>query len=108
CEINRQNWECWAAAVRELQTIVSEGPATCEQVGDPDPYGRVLANCTINGQDVAERFVRGGWALAIKKERPELVEVQNEARKAKVGLWQGRFITPGEYRASHGIFVDRP
>lgn len=108
CEINRQEWECWAAAVRELQTIVSEGPVTCEQVGNPDPYGRILANCSINGQDIGERFVRGGWALAIKRERPELVEVQNEARKAKIGLWQGRFLTPAEWRMSNGIFVDRP
>lgn len=108
CEINREKWECWAAAVRELQTIVSEGDATCEPVGNPDPYGRILANCTVNGEDIATRFVRSGFALAIKRERPELEDVQKEARAAKVGLWQGRFNTPTEWRAMNGIFVDRP
>lgn len=108
CEIDRQPWECWAAAVRELQTIVSEGEVSCEQVGNPDPYGRILANCSVNGEDIATRFVRSGFALALKRERPELEAVQAEARKEKVGLWQGRFNTPTEWRAMNGIFVDRP
>jgi endonuclease YncB( thermonuclease family) len=108
CEIDRQQWECWAAAVRELQTIVSEGEVTCDPVGNPDPYGRILANCSVHGEDIATRFVRSGFALALKRERPELEDVQKEARAEKIGLWQGRFATPTEWRAMNGIFVDRP
>lgn len=108
CEINRQMWECWAAAVRELQTIVSEGDLTCTPMRDPDPHGRILATCTVNGEDLGARYVKSGFAVALAHETEDYVALEKEARKAKVGLWQGRFDRPRDWRTAHGIFVDRP
>ncbi len=108
CEMNREPWECWAAAVRALQTIVDGGDVTCEQVGQPDPYGRVLATCSIAGEDVGGKFIGDGWAVAVEKEKPDYVALEKAAQKAKVGLWAGKFQRPHDWRMANGVFVDRP
>lgn len=108
CALDGKPWQCWAAAVRELQTLVDQGPATCETVGDPDPFGRVLGRCTINGQSLNEQFVRSGFAVARPNETKDYLPAEAEAREKKAGLWQGQFVRPSDFRRSVGIFVERP
>jgi endonuclease YncB( thermonuclease family) len=108
CVIDGKVWQCWAAAVRDLQTLVDQGPATCEAVGEPDVYGRLLARCTINGQSLNEQLVRRGYAIARPSETKDYVAAEAEAKEKKVGLWQGQFVNPSEFRRMAGIFVDRP
>lgn len=107
CEIDRQPWECWPAVVRQLQTFLGEGPVTCTQVR-PDMFGRILALCEQNGLSLNERMVRSGFALAVRDEMPEYVAIEAEARAARIGLWQGTFQPPDEWRADRGINVRRP
>jgi endonuclease YncB( thermonuclease family) len=99
CTIGGQRWECWAAAQRELETIVSEGEVTCDTVTEPDGVGRVIAVCTVNGEDIGERFVRSGFGLAISDETAQYDDAQAEARAAGIGLWQADFDPPDVWRA---------
>jgi len=108
CTIEGKIWQCWAAAVRDLQTLVDQGPAVCEVVGEPDAYGRLLGRCTINGKSLNEELVRGGYAVARPSETTEYVAAEVEAKGKKLGLWQGQFLRPSEFRRKAGIFVDRP
>ncbi|HJS84643.1 MAG TPA: thermonuclease family protein [Acetobacteraceae bacterium] len=108
CTVDGKIWQCWPAAVRDLQTLVDQGPATCDVVGEPDPYGRVLGRCTINGQSLNEELVRRGYAVARPNEAPEYAAVEAEAKKEKRGLWQGQFLSPSDFRRRAGILVDRP
>jgi len=108
CTIDGKVWQCWPAAVRDLQTLVDQGPAICDTVGDPDVYGRVLARCTINGQSLNEQLVRRGYAVARRSETTDYVAAEAAAKERKVGLWQGQFLAPSEFRRAIGIFVDRP
>lgn len=98
CRIGDQQWECWAAAQRALETIVSEGEVTCETLTDPDPVGRVIATCTVNGEDIGDRFVRTGFGLAIPTETTQYVEAEDEAHAAGIGLWQSTFDPPNVWR----------
>jgi endonuclease YncB( thermonuclease family) len=108
CTIDGKVWQCWAAAVRDLQTLVDQGPATCQVVGDPDVFGRVLGRCDINGQSLNEAYVRRGFAVARRNESTDYVAAEAAAKESKVGLWQGQFVPPAEFRRIAGIFVDRP
>jgi len=108
CTVDGKIWQCWAAAVRYLQTVVDQGPATCEVVGEPDTFGRVLGRCSINGQSMNERLVREGYAVARPNETSEYVAAEADAKERKLGLWQGQFLRPSEFRKRAGIFVDRP
>jgi endonuclease YncB( thermonuclease family) len=108
CMASGKVWPCWEAAVRDLQTLVSQGAATCEVVGEPDPYGRVLGRCKINGTSLNEQYVRDGYALARRSETTDYVAAEAEAKEKKIGLWQGQFMAPSEFRMKAGIFVERP
>jgi endonuclease YncB( thermonuclease family) len=108
CEIRGQLWDCFPAAVRALQTIVAEGPLTCDILSGPNFLDEAIARCMVNGQDVAERLVRAGFAVAIPSETDAYVAAMNDAQARAVGLWQGPFAPPAEWRAAAGILADRP
>lgn len=108
CSLGGKPWSCWEAAVHELQTLVAKGPATCETVGEPDPFGRVLGRCTINGQSLNEQFVRSGFAVARPSESKDYVAAEADAKQKKLGLWQGQFMRPSDFRRAAGIFVEHP
>ena len=108
CTIGGKVWPCWTSAVRDLQTLLDQGPATCEVIGEPDIYGRLLARCTINRQSLNEQLVRRGYAVARSSETTEYVAAETAAKEEKVGLWRGEFMMPDKFRRAAGIFVERP
>jgi len=108
CTIDGKIWQCWAAAVRALEILVDQGPVTCDAIGEPDVYGRLLARCNINGQSLNEQLVRTGYAVARPSETRDYVAAEAAAKEEKLGLWQGKFLMPAEFRRAAGIFVDRP
>jgi len=108
CTIDGKIWQCWAAAVRAIEILVDQGPVTCDAIGEPDVYGRLLARCNINGQSLNEQLVRTGYAVARPSETRDYVAAEAAAKEEKLGLWQGKFVMPAEFRRAAGIFVDRP
>jgi endonuclease YncB( thermonuclease family) len=108
CNIDGQAWDCYAAAVRALETISSVAEVTCHPVAAPDPYGRVLAVCFVDGSDINEALVRAGFALAKRDETEDYVPAEGAAKAEGIGLWQGQFMHPADFRLFNGRFVDRP
>jgi endonuclease YncB( thermonuclease family) len=108
CSLGGKVWQCWPAALRNLEILLDQGPVTCETVGEPDVYGRLLARCNVNGESLNERLVREGWAVARRSETTDYVAAEAEAKEKKLGLWQGEFMMPDAFRRAAGIFVDRP
>jgi endonuclease YncB( thermonuclease family) len=98
CTVNGRIWECWAAAQRQLQTLLSEGEVTCESVVEVSSPKRMIASCTLNGQDVGLQFVQSGFGLALPQETARYGDAQANARVAGIGLWQGTFTTPSVWR----------
>jgi endonuclease YncB( thermonuclease family) len=108
CAIGGKIWQCWPAALRNLEILLDQGPVTCETVGEPDVYGRLLARCNVNGESLNEQLVRAGWAVARPSETTDYVTAEAEAKEKKLGLWQGEFMMPDAFRRAAGIFVERP
>lgn len=108
CSINGQSWACFAAAVRALETIASVGEVTCTPMERPDGYGRVLAVCVVGDVNINEALVRSGFALAKRDETEDYVAAEDAARAERIGLWQGEFMPPSEFRFMTGVFTDRP
>jgi len=66
-----------------------------------DHYAPTLATVYVNGREVNLWLVRNGWAWTYMSKREELIQVQQEARKAERGLWMGdRLPSPWEFRRS--------
>lgn len=108
CTIGNEIWDCYEAAIRALQTIASVAEVSCNIIGEPDGYGRVLGVCTSGGVDINEALVRAGFALAKRDETEDYVPAEEAAQEEGIGLWQGEFIHPADYRRSRAITQDRP
>lgn len=108
CRIDGRPWDCYAPAVRALQTIVDEGVVTCEVLSGPNRLRQATALCRVNGEDIGEKLVRAGFGLTIPGETEAYETAQAEAQAAGVGLWQGLFFAPADWRAANAIFADRP
>lgn len=118
-----KNWRCGAAATAALDALIhGKGEVlssalpltiTCQQ--DPrdaeDRYGRALAMCRAGDIDINLAMVQGGHAVAYRRyldwrdgsPRPHkaaFLAAEDEARRARRGLWQGRFTLPEEWRAA--------
>jgi endonuclease YncB( thermonuclease family) len=91
-----REWACGEAARQALGSRLA-GPLRCEPDGR-DRYGRILAYCSVAGDDLGAAMVRAGLAVSY----PEYGGEEEEARRARLGMWQGRFVTPREWRASGG------
>jgi len=98
CTVSGRTWECWAPAMRQLETILFEGEVTCDSVVTEPGRKRMIALCTVNGEDVGMRFVASGFGLSLPKETSRYADVQADARVAGIGLWQGTFTAPSVWR----------
>ena len=57
-------------------------------VGDTkDRYGRLIADCFVDGYNVNARLVYEGLALAYRKYSKQYVPEEDKARAAKRGIW---------------------
>lgn len=88
CLVDNKQYSCWDAALRELSTMLTEGPVTCTLQGKPDRLGRPFGVCMIGDKNINEEMVRGGFAMAYTDQSDEFVPAQDEAKAAGVQLWQ--------------------
>jgi len=108
CLIGMRQWECYPAAVRQLQTILDEGVVTCEVMSGPNFLMEVIARCTVNDTDVADRLIRAGFAMPVPAETDAYAAALAEAQAAARGFWQGTVVPPAEWRAANRILAGRP
>jgi endonuclease YncB( thermonuclease family) len=108
CMLDGKTWQCWTAAVQDLQSLLDQGPVSCEVVGEPDVYGRVLGRCDVAGKSLNEQFISRGFGLARISEANDYLAAEASAKEKKLGLWQGKFTPPSEFRRSSGVAVERP
>ncbi|MBN8918189.1 MAG: thermonuclease family protein [Rhizobiales bacterium] len=88
---------CGQKAAFFLADLLAEQPVTCREAGK-DRYGRTLAHCEVEGQDVGASMVRAGWALAFVRYSREYLPQEDEARAAGSGIWTSEFVVPWDWR----------
>jgi hypothetical protein len=77
------------------------GVKVCCEVIEQDRRGRMVARVfSPNGADIGRRLVSAGWALGYRRYSKDYVDAENEARKARHGIWRGTFEKPRAWRAS--------
>jgi endonuclease YncB( thermonuclease family) len=92
-----ERWTCGVAARDELIKHVESKPWTCH-VSRVDRRGRSVARCEVDGEDIQKWMVKSGWALAYVRFSHDYDADEKDAREAKVGMWQGAFIAPWDWR----------
>ena len=98
-------WRCGYEATETLRNWTYTKEVRC--VGDTkDRYGRLIANCFVDGYNVNARLVYEGLALAYRKYSKQYVPEEDKARAAKRGMWAGEFVAPWDWRK--GERLDSP
>ena len=93
------DYACGDAARDRLVGLIGGREVRCE-VRDRDPYGRSVSRCVAGSTDLGEAMVRAGWAIDyVQFSGGAYASAEAEARRARRGLWAGRFETPSTWRA---------
>ncbi len=93
-----KTWPCGKLATAAMDAAVASGDVTCEAMGT-DAYGRTLAVCRAVGLDLGRLMVKEGLAWAFRRYSDAYSATENEARAARVGIWEAATETPWDYRA---------
>lgn len=99
CERGGVVWRCGADATAALRSFLAGRQVTCTALSR-DVYGRTIAQCAADGQDVGTWLVREGLAVAYREYSTTYVADEALARRERRGIWGGRFVMPSEHRRS--------
>ena len=98
CLYQGKTWFCGRAATNALEKSI-EAAKTIKCEGDEkDSYGRVIATCYADNQDLNAWMVKNGWALAYIKYSKKYLKDQQYAKNKGLGMWKGQFVMPWDWR----------
>jgi endonuclease YncB( thermonuclease family) len=101
CTRAGETYPCGEVARYVLISLVKGKQVRC-QARERDRYGRVVASCRINGDDLGGAMVRAGQAVDFTRySQGAYAEAERHARREGKGLWAGSFVDPGEWRQRH-------
>ncbi|MCC3862615.1 thermonuclease family protein [Pseudemcibacter aquimaris] len=97
CVANGSTYRCGQKAALALSDKIQRSPIRCT-VKDTDRYGRSIAVCYKNGEDLNSWMVSQGWAVAYRRYSKDYVSQEQSAKSNKAGIWAGDFVLPWEWR----------
>lgn len=92
------HWRCGQRAAFALADRIGRQTVHCEGK-ERDRYGRLVAICYHDGQDLNAWMVRQGWAMTYRKYSRDYVRHEQQAKASSAGIWASRFTPPWEWRS---------
>ena len=93
-------YNCGIEAREKLDGLLKLGNLQCKTVGK-DTYNRDLSECFVGQININLEMVRSGWAVVYKSGESAYLAAQADAKRAKLGIWQGKYMKPELYRILH-------
>jgi len=97
CNAQGKAYRCGQKAALALSDRIGGKTVECRPK-DRDRYGRVVAVCLVDGEDINGWMVAQGWALAYRYYSLDYVRQEQHAESAKAGMWHGQFVPPWDWR----------
>jgi endonuclease YncB( thermonuclease family) len=96
----------WGRKSLEALRALAGGEAARLEISDVDGYGRQVGDLYVEGRHVNEELVREGhaWASTRWARDPGILEAQEDARRARRGLWslpRSQREPPWDWRRDH-------
>ena len=98
CYKNSKKYNCGKEATDALAIKIGENSVTCKVKDKLDRYKRYIGICFIREVNLNKWIVRNGYGVAYRRYSKDYVEDENYAKKNKLGLWSGDFLTPEKWR----------
>ena len=99
CSVRGKRSRCGQRAALALADKIGKATVSCEPK-DRDRYGRMVAQCFVNGEDLGEWLTLNGWAVAYVYYSYEYTRAETVAKAGLRGIWAGEFVLPWEWRRS--------
>ena len=93
----QKNYNCGRIASLSLKKKIGNMPIKCISKSR-DRYKRYLGVCFLDDLDLNKWMVKNGHAIAYKKYSRKYELQEQYAKENKLGIWQGSFIEPKEWR----------
>ena len=98
-------WKCGYEVTETLRRWLDTKEVRC--LGDTkDRYGRLIADCFVDGYNLNARLVYEGLAMAYRKYSKKYVPEEDKAKVAKRGLLSGEFVAPWDWRRGKRLEPD--
>jgi endonuclease YncB( thermonuclease family) len=94
-----EDYRCGLRATLALAARIGGGTVTCDQ-RDVDRYQRIVAVCSLGGEELNGWLVREGYAVSYRRFSTAYVGDEEKARAERRGLWSGGFVPPEDWRQS--------
>ena len=84
---------------KKLKEKISSNIVSCIIEKNKDRYGRIVAECFINGESLSSFMVRNGYAFDYKRYSDKKYAHDEEYAKInKLGIWKMKLEYPWEWR----------
>ena len=92
-----KKYPCGKISTKKLKKLLKNELILCK-IENVDRYKRKLATCYKNKLNINSWLVRNGHALAYVRYSKKYILQEKEAARDKLGLWQGTFEKPWNWR----------
>lgn len=93
-------YRCGQVAANALAVLIGRHTVSCVKV-DVDRYKRIVAECSVAGDDLGRYMVASGLAVAYRKYSTVYVPDEEAAQSSLAGIWSGVFEMPWDWRKAH-------
>lgn len=96
---NGYEYRCGEISSNFLHKLINGKKITCKSP-EKDIYKRYLAVCYLGEININQEIIKNGMAIIydVKTASDEVIKLESEAKASKLGVWQGAFLEPKEYR----------
>ncbi|WP_440654104.1 thermonuclease family protein [Candidatus Pelagibacter sp. HIMB1506] len=92
-----KDYMCGEVSTEKLIKKINNQKLNCNII-DVDRYKRLIGECFKRNINLNSWMVSNGYALAYRKYSKKYVSDEINAKNNKLGIWQGKFEMPWDYR----------
>ena len=92
-----KDYMCGEVSTQKLIKKINKQKLNCNII-DVDRYKRLIGECFKRNINLNSWMVSNGYAVAYRKYSKKYVSDEINAKNKKLGIWQGKFEMPWDYR----------
>lgn len=99
---NKEKYRCGLKSKKFLISLTKGKKVTC-YYDKKDYYNRFLSHCFVKNISLNKKLIENGMALIYNplQASVEFKNLEKEAKNKKLGIWQGSFQIPKQYRKNN-------